>query len=157
MICTRCRRKLGARQTRCRHCGQPVPDAGSGVFQTSAVLISSQGTEVVYRSVDEVPDPLRSKLLKSTNSRNSATILIADRRGRQEIAKVLRSLPASAPRGMLQALLSGEAPAPAAAWFTPKRKKLILALIVLLVLALIAFVFHPWWPWSRPFSLQPPL
>ena len=35
----------------------------------------------VYRSVEEVPDPLKRQLLRSTNGLNSATIVIADRRG----------------------------------------------------------------------------
>jgi len=51
----------------------------------------------VYRSVDEVPEALKRQLLRSTNGLNSATIVIADRQGRKEIAKAIRSLPAPAP------------------------------------------------------------
>jgi hypothetical protein len=36
---------------------------------------------------------LRKKLEQSTNGINSATILIADRRGREEIVKAIRGLP----------------------------------------------------------------
>ena len=36
---------------------------------------------------------LRTRLLKSTNGANSATILIADRRGRKEISRAMRKLP----------------------------------------------------------------
>ena len=36
--------------------------------------------------------------MESTNGSNSATILIADRRGREEIAKLVRKLPGSAQR-----------------------------------------------------------
>ena len=143
MICGRCGKKVGARQTKCPHCGLAIQDAGSGVFQTSAVLIASEGTETVYRSMDEVPPPLRSKLLQSTNSANSATILIADRRGRKEIAKIMRSLPASALRGRLRSVRGGEVEAAPPNWLTPNRKKLVLALILLLALALIVFAFHP--------------
>jgi hypothetical protein len=100
---------------------------------------------MMYRSMEEVPDLLRTKLLKSTNSPNSATILIADRRGRKEIAKVMRSLPGAGSRGVLHSLLSGESPSPAQVWLTPKRKKLLLVLIVLLVLVFVAIAFHPAW------------
>jgi hypothetical protein len=36
---------------------------------------------------------MRKRLLRSTNGLNSATIVIADRQGRKEIAKAIRSLP----------------------------------------------------------------
>jgi len=143
MTCTRCGRKLESRHSKCPHCGKAVSRGNSGVFQTSAVLISAEGTEMVYRSVDDVPDSLRTKLLKSTNSPNSATILIADRRGRKEIAKAMRNLPGAVPRRMLHSLLNGESPAESPRWLTPRRKKIALAVILLLVLTLIAFVFRP--------------
>jgi hypothetical protein len=43
--------------------------------------------------VEEVPDALKRELLRSTNGLNSATIVIADRQGRKEIAKAIRNLP----------------------------------------------------------------
>jgi hypothetical protein len=94
--------------------------------------------------MEEVPDSLRTKLLKSTNSPNSATILIADRRGRKEIAKAMRRLPGATPRRMLHSFWTRESPG-VPSWLTPYRKKAILALILMLALALVAFVFtHPW-------------
>lgn len=149
MICTRCRKKIDARGTRCPNCGKSLAGTRSGVFQTSAVLISSAGADLVYRSMDDVPDPLRTQLLKSTNSPNSATILIADQRGRREIARAMRSLGGAVPRGTLRSVLSGEiqsdSPSEPSSWLTPRRRKIALALIVLLCLALVAFVFlHRW-------------
>lgn len=44
----------------------------------------------VFQSPEDIPDSLRKKLLASTRGMNSATILIADRGGREEIRKVLR-------------------------------------------------------------------
>ena len=67
------------------------------MLKTSTILISADDTESVYRSVREVPEPLRRRLLRSTNGINSRTILIADRRGQQEITRALRSLPESSP------------------------------------------------------------
>jgi hypothetical protein len=143
MTCNRCHQRMADEDVKCPHCGEPRADAG--VFQSSTVLISADGADRVYRSVEEVPFPLRHRLLKSTNSGNSATILIADRRGRQEIAKAMRKLPGTGQRRLMQSLLSGSAGAAAARRLSPAWKKSILASILAFVLALIAFVFtHRW-------------
>jgi|SRR5580704_11099502 hypothetical protein len=63
--------------------------------KTSTIFIAKRGPTQVYRSVGEIPAPLRKELEESTNSFNSATILIADRRGREEIVKALNGLPSS--------------------------------------------------------------
>jgi hypothetical protein len=145
MNCSRCGKKYAEEEAKCPHCGEPRADGGSGVFQTSSVLISTEGSDKVYRSVEEVPLPLRHRLLKSTNSSNSATILIADRRGRQEIAKAMRNLPGTGQRRLMQSLLSGGARAGNGERLPRAWKKVILALVLLLTLALIAFVFtHRW-------------
>jgi len=71
-------------------------------MKSSTILISAGETDAVYRSVKEVPPPLRRQLLKSTNGLNSATILIADRRGREEIARAIQNLPSSLQRRFLK-------------------------------------------------------
>jgi hypothetical protein len=86
----------------CPHCGETNPAAKSGIMKSSTILISASGRESVYRSVKEVPGPLRRKLLKSTNGLNAATILIADRRGRDEIARAIQNLPSSLQRRFLR-------------------------------------------------------
>jgi topoisomerase IA-like protein len=63
--------------------------------KTSTIFIAKAGRTRVYRSVDEVPASLRKELEVSTNSFNSATILIADRRGREEIIRALNGLPST--------------------------------------------------------------
>ena len=143
--CARCRKSFDREEPRCPHCGEANPDA-AGVFQTSTVVISAGAAHRVYRSVDEVPARLRNKLLKSTNGANSATILIADRRGRKQIAKVMRGLPANAQRKLMSSLLTGESPAGVLQqWLTPGRKRAVLAAMALLLLALIGMVFgHRW-------------
>jgi hypothetical protein len=105
------------------------------------VLISSGGKERMFRSVEEVPPPLRTRLLKSTNGANSATILIADRRGRREIASAMRNLPGTAQRRLLRAMTGEEDGSGLLAWLTPARRKAILAALVLLTVTAIVLVF----------------
>lgn len=143
MICNRCHKRMADDDVKCPHCGEPRSD--TGVFQSSTVLISADGADRVYRSVEEVPYPLRHRLLKSTNSGNSATILIADRRGRQEIAKAMRKLPGTGQRRLMQSLLSGSTDPGGNVRLAPRWKKSILVTILMFTLALIAFVFtHHW-------------
>jgi hypothetical protein len=87
---------------------------------------------MVYRSVEEIPPPLRNKLLQSTNNPNSRTILIADRRGRKEIANAMRQLSRVTPHPHTPTV---------PAWLTPTRKKVILAVIASLAVALVAVLF----------------
>jgi hypothetical protein len=75
--------------------------------KSSTIFISMGGKTQVYRSVDDVPPRLRKRLEQSTNGINSATILIADRRGREEIVRAIRGLPSSV-RSRLSSTLSGE-------------------------------------------------
>lgn len=114
------------------------------VLKSSTILISSGDTDAVYRSVKDVPPPLRRKLLKSTNGINSATILIADRRGRDEITRAIRSLPSSLQRRFLKPLR--EDPEAVAAWFAKPAVKAVAAwLLGASSVALIWFVFtHRW-------------
>jgi hypothetical protein len=93
--------------------------------------------------VDEVPVRLRTRLLKSTNGANSATILIADRRGRKKIARAMRDLPGPTQRRLMHSILANHAALePVARWLTPGRKRALLAAILLLALALIGIAFR---------------
>lgn len=62
-------------------------------IKSSTIFISVGDKTQVFRSVEDVPPRLRKKLEQSTNGINSATILIADRRGREEIVRAIRGLP----------------------------------------------------------------
>ena len=88
MMCPDCHRSFEGAS--CPRCGDV-----KGIVKTSTILISAGEMQSVYRSVEDVPDPLKGQLLRSTSGLNSATIVIADREGRKEIAKAIRSLPAS--------------------------------------------------------------
>jgi len=139
MTCARCRKKFANEATRCPHCGEATQET-SGVVQTSIVMISAGGTDLIYRTVEEIPANLRNKLIRSTNGANSATILIADRRGRKEVAKAMRSLPGPARRRLIHSAL-GAGAASAALRLTPSRKRAVLAVLTLLVITIIALVF----------------
>ena len=129
MTCGRCGNEFDEAEARCPHCGEAQAGA-SGLFQTSTVLICSGGADLVYRTVEEVPPGLRTRLLKSTSGGNSGIILIADRRGRKEIAKVVGMLPGGRKR---------------AEWLTSGQKRGVAAVLVLLALALVAWAFaHQW-------------
>ncbi|SRR6266566_563430 len=88
MLCPGCNRSFEGDAGSCPRCG-----AVKGVVTTSTILIASGERRRVYRSVEEVPDALKRELIRSTNGLNSATIVIADRQGRKEIAKAIRNLP----------------------------------------------------------------
>ncbi len=107
MLCPRCQIDFNAvHWGECPHCGDPnVSDSNvgeqkvevrgallEGIMKTSTILISTDDGGV-FRSLDEVPEPLRTTLAASTSGANSATIVIADKGGRDRIAAALRNLP----------------------------------------------------------------
>lgn len=73
--------------------------------KSSTILISVGAKTTVYRSVEEVPPTLRKKLEETTSGANAKTILIADRKGRQELIRSLQGLPS----GVHFRLTGGEA------------------------------------------------
>jgi hypothetical protein len=146
MTCPRCRKKIAKKDARCPYCGEGNPQT-SGLFQTSTVLISADGSDLVYRSVDEVPATLRTRLLKSTNGSNSATILIADRRGRKEIARAMRKLPGPAQRRLVHSALTAPAPTGPVAWLSLHWRKAAFAVLVPLGALAVWLVGHHWLLW----------
>jgi len=110
MRCATCKRRFDAQLGHCPHCGEPIGARPVALLKTSTILISANDTDSVYRSVRDVPEPLRKKLLRSTSGLNARTILIADRRGQQQIARAIQSLP-GAPQS--QSLLAGSPSRPA--------------------------------------------
>jgi len=78
-------------------------------LKSSTIFISVGNKTEVYRSVNDVPPPLRKQLEQSTSGIHSATILIADRKGKEEIVRAVRGLP-SGLRSRLSTTLANEAP-----------------------------------------------
>ena len=61
--------------------------------KTSTIFVAEGSKTQVFRSLEEMPADLRRRLEKSTSGLHAATILIADRRGRDEIARAMNGLP----------------------------------------------------------------
>jgi len=58
--------------------------------RSSTIFIAMGQKTRVYRSVEDIPPRLRRRLVESTQGLNSATILIADKRGRAELVRALQ-------------------------------------------------------------------
>jgi hypothetical protein len=71
-------------------------------LKTSAIFVAVGRHTHVYRSVTEVPPSLRRRLEQSTSGANSATILIADRKGKEELVRAIQGLPSSIPLRVTQ-------------------------------------------------------
>jgi len=127
MHCRSCGRSLAGNERNCPGCGRPVAEKLLGTLKTSTIFISADNVRGVYHSVQEVPEILRKKLLRSTNSMNSRTILIADRRGRQEIERALRKLNGASKRRLSGSLLSGRVLVPALKLTVPQALGILLA------------------------------
>jgi hypothetical protein len=91
MICPRCSADfgVGGAPDACPKCGAQILRKVTGVMKTSSVMIAAGDERNFYRSVQDVPEPLRSQLILSTQSENSGTILIADRAGKDQITQVI--------------------------------------------------------------------
>lgn len=61
--------------------------------KNSTIFIATGNTTQIFHSLSDVPPVLRRKLQESTHGLNSATILIADKRGREELVRALQGHP----------------------------------------------------------------
>lgn len=94
MTCPRCHSELSPSDFDkadgvCPECGIRLVHNVSGVIKTSAVMIAAGGERGFYRSVQDVPEPLRTQLLETTTSPNSGIIVIADRAGKEQLTQVM--------------------------------------------------------------------
>jgi len=146
MRCRRCQRKFkdDAADSRCPYCGEANPPASSGVMKSSTILISEGHTDAVYRSVGEVPQSLRKRLLKYTSGMNSATILIADRRGKEELAKAIRRLPGNSQQRLMEAVFGQTPETGYLRYFKPYRRT---ALAVTLAVVITLVMWLAWMNW----------
>jgi hypothetical protein len=98
--------------------------------------------------VNDVPPRLRKQLEDSTNSFNSATILIADRKGREEILRALNGLPSGLRSRLASSLNRNSAPSAGTARKAPNRvlqfleRNWIEAVLPPAVVAIVWLAFH---------------
>lgn len=72
---------------------EPLERGTAYAVRRSTIFIASGPELRVYRSLDDVPAGLMRDLRRSTQGPNAATILIADRAGRAELARTMRGIP----------------------------------------------------------------
>jgi hypothetical protein len=95
MTCPKCHSDFEGVDAVCPECGVRLLRNVSGVMKTSAVMIAAQGERGFYRSVQDVPEPLRTQLIETTTSSNSGIIVIADRAGKEQLTQVMARREAS--------------------------------------------------------------
>lgn len=89
MICPRCQIEFETAASHCPECGVRIVRKVSGVVRTSTVMIAAGDEHSFYRSVQEVPETMRRRLIETTNSENSGMIVIADRAGKEHWTEVV--------------------------------------------------------------------
>src|SRR5579875_2011458 len=81
--------------------------------RSSTIFIAAEGEDTrVYHSLEDIPAELRVKLQESTNGANSATILIADQRGREELVRALQGQPSEVQCRLAETMRARQAPPP---------------------------------------------
>ena len=86
-------------------------------LRTFTIMVYNSNGAQWFRSKDELSSELRQKLEETMQSSNSATILLADRNGREELAKALRGKPSAlssryAPKIIAPSLIDQQVPLP---------------------------------------------
>jgi len=109
MTCPKCHSDFEGVDAVCPECGVRLLRNVSGVMKTSAVMIAAQGERGFYRSVQDVPEPLRTQLIETTTSSNSGIIVIADRAGKEQLTQVMARREASREAAEAAPYRAGEA------------------------------------------------
>jgi len=89
MICPHCQFELETPAPHCPECGIRIVRKVSGIVKTSTVMIAAGDESNFYRSVQDVPESLRRRLIETTNSENSGMIVIADRAGKEQWTEIV--------------------------------------------------------------------
>ena len=96
--------------------------------KSSTIFVGAEGETKVYRSVDDIPEKMRRRLVQSTHGVNAATILIADKRGREELVRALQGRPSDLQCRVVETLRSRKSEAavvkPESRWSKPLWQRL---------------------------------
>lgn len=89
MICPHCQFEFETPARHCPECGIRIVRKVSGIVKTSTVMIATGNESTFYRSIQDVPESLRRRLIETTNGENSGMIVIADRAGKEQWTEVI--------------------------------------------------------------------
>ena len=161
MTCPKChaelrRSKVESHDGVCPECGVRLLRNISGVMKTSAVMIAAGGENGFYRSVQDVPEPLRTQLIETTTSQNSGIIVIADKAGKEQLTQVMARREARRAATVPAEESTEEATVASAPGAAPSRRLPWLAwagFALVLILSAVLFIlfrtdwqtFHPHW------------
>lgn len=141
MVCPYCQFEFEGSSAHCPDCGIRIVRRVSGIVKTSAVVIGAGSGNTFYRSVQDVPEPLRQQLIDTTSGANSGLVVIADRAGKEQWTEIVAHSAARRRRAAVPAEVPAEPPArsgiaglPWATWAG--------ILLVLAAVAMIASVFQ---------------
>ena len=73
--------------------------------KSSTIFIATGAELRVYRTLEEIPPGLRRKMQQTTRGVNAGTILIADKRGREELVRALDAQPVPVERRLADTVL----------------------------------------------------
>ena len=152
MICPKCHSEFGNAQRACPECGVRLARSISGVMKTLAVMIAAGGERGFYRSVQDVPEPLRTQLIETTTSQNSGIIVIADRAGKEQLTQVMARREAAREENQRTQSSPGETAIVKPPELSPVVRLPWLAwagfVAVLVLVAILFALFHPDWATS---------
>src|SRR5579875_1893524 len=92
--------------------------------KSSTIFVATDEGTSVYRSMKDIPLPVRRKLRESMQGMHSATILIADKNGRDELIRALQGQPSSVRCRLLEAHRAQEKQQPEPPRRVPPKHKL---------------------------------
>lgn len=111
--------------------------------KVSTIVVGAGNTVRTYRSPEEMPPAVQEQMERALSGENSATLLIADERGRQEILRSLRGQESALDSRLISALASRRKEQPA-----PRRWRLStrgwVELGVLVAIALLLWLIAAW-------------
>jgi hypothetical protein len=107
----------------------------TSTFKTSTIFVSTGKGTRVFQSAEDMPAELRKRMSENLAGPNTRTLIVADRRGREYLLKVLQRATHSSTGLQCVTAMKSERSQLAEAWPKAKRYWLEIALIGVLAAA----------------------